>query len=110
MLIVIASDPRTSHRPAEAIRVASGLASMGSVPIEVCFCEAAALVLSQEADRLIDGEIIKKYLPLLARSAQSVWAESGDPCLQGTEQIPYTRIGLTELSQLAKTQNQVIRF
>lgn len=110
MLIVIASDPRASHRPAEAIRVASGLSSIGSIQIEICFCGLAALILSQNSDLFVDGEIIKKHLPLIAKSAEKIWAESGDPILEGEEQIPYTRLGLTELSELARRHDRVVRF
>ena len=110
MLIVIASDPRTSHRPAEAIRVAAGLAALGTLPIDVCFCGAAALVLSKPSEEFVDGEIIEKNLALLEKQAQGIWAETGDPFLEGAKRIRYTRIGLTELSQLANRQSQVIRF
>lgn len=110
MLIVIASDPRTSHRPAEAVRVAAGLAALGSIPIEICFCEASALILSQPSESFIDGETLRKYLPVLAEHAKAIYAESGDPFLEGTEQVPYRRIGLTELAEIASKQKQVIRF
>ncbi len=110
MLIVIATDPRTSHRPAEAVRVAAGLASLGSIPIETCFCEASALILSQSSESFIDGEILRQNLPLLAKHAKAIYAESGDPFLEGTPQIEYQRIGLTDLAELASKQPQVIRF
>ena len=110
MLIVIASDPRTSHRPAEAIRVAAGLAALGSIPIDVCFCGAAALVLSNGCDRFVEGDLIEKNLDLLEAHANGIWAETGDPFLAGTERISFKRIGLTELSQLVNQQAQVIRF
>ena len=110
MLIVIASDPRETHRPAEAIRVAAGLAALGSVDIEVCFCQAAALVLGPKTDDLVDAHIIRDHLPLLAQHAKRICAESGDPFLSEPKRIDYQRIGLTELAQWAARQRHVIRF
>ena len=110
MLVVIASDPRTSHRPAEAVRVAAGLASFGSIPLEVCFCEAAALILSQPSNSFVDGDVIRQHLALLNEHAKAIYAESGDPFLEGQAQVDYRRVGLTELAELAKKQAQVIRF
>ncbi len=110
MLIIIASDPRTSHRPAEAVRVAAGLAALGQQRISVCFCETAALILSQAPTGFVDGSVLREHLPLLAQEAQGIYAETGDPILEGTEQIPYQRIGLTELAALARDASGVLRF
>ena len=110
MLIIIATDPRESHRPAEAVRVAAGLAALGSLPIEVCFCQSATLLLGKTSFRFVDEEILKQHLPLLSKYARRIMAESGDPFLSQEAQVPYERIGLTELSALAAQHEQVIRF
>ncbi len=110
MLIVISTDPRASHRPAEAVRVAAGLAALGELSIEVCFSQAGALILSQPASALVDGDIIQQSLPLLAKHAANIWAETGDPFLKGEKQIDYQRIGLDALAKIAGRQSRVIRF
>lgn len=110
MLIVIASDPRTSHRPAEAIRVAAGLAALEELPIEVCFCQAAALILHHPPTSFQDGDIIARHLPLIERYCPKIYAESGDPFFEGKAKLPYQRIGMNELTALANQHSQLLRF
>lgn len=110
MLVIIASDPHQSHRPAEGVRVAAGLASYGTLPVKVCFCQVAGVILSRDPSGFVDGDVIKRYLPALAKHATAILAESGDPILEGEPRVPFQRIGLTELAELAKTESKVIRF
>lgn len=110
MLVIIASDPHESHRPAEGIRVAAGLASYGTLSVKVCFCQVAGVILSRDSSHFVDGNVIKQYLPLLAKHTTAIFAESGDPILEGDPKIPFQRIALTELAELAKTESKVIRF
>ncbi|MCS1410277.1 MAG: hypothetical protein M2R45_03469 [Verrucomicrobia subdivision 3 bacterium] len=110
MLVIITADPRTSHRPAEAIRVAAGLAALGELEIEVCFCQTAAPMLTQPAVAFIDSNVIEQYLPLLAKHAKTIWAESSEPYLKGVKQLDHQHISPNELTQLTSRQSQVIRF
>ena len=110
MLFIISSDPRTSHRAAEAVRVAAGLAAIGQQEISVCFSQAAALIVSQSSQTFVDGDVIQKHLPLLAQHAQAIWVESGDPFLEGDPLVPLQRLGLTELAEKAANSKGVLRF
>jgi hypothetical protein len=60
--LVIRDDPRQSHRPVEALRIALGLAA-GENPITVVLIGQAVHLLAEETDDIVDVEILEKYLP-----------------------------------------------
>lgn len=60
--VVIQEDPRKTHRPVEALRIALGLAA-GSHTTTVVLLGEAARLLSEETDDIIDVDILEKYLP-----------------------------------------------
>ena len=62
--VVIQEDPRKSHRPVEALRIAVGLASGSHVTTVVLLGEAVRL-LKDETDDILDVEILEKYLPAI---------------------------------------------
>lgn len=62
--VVIQEDPRKTHRPVEALRIALGLAS-GSHATTVILLGEAARLLGDETDDILDVEILEKYLPAI---------------------------------------------
>jgi hypothetical protein len=62
--VVIQEDPRKTHRPVEALRIALGLASGSHVMTVVLLGEAVRL-LGDETDDILDAEILEKYLPAI---------------------------------------------
>ena len=60
--LVIREDPRLSHRPVEALRIALGLAA-GENPITVILIGQAVHLLAEEMEDIVDVEILEKYLP-----------------------------------------------
>jgi len=60
--LVIREDPRLSHRPVEALRIALGLAA-GENPVTVILIGQAVHLLAEEMDDIVDVEILEKYLP-----------------------------------------------
>jgi sulfur relay (sulfurtransferase) DsrF/TusC family protein len=60
--VVVRDDPRTSHRPVEALRIALGLAA-GEHEITVLLLGDARLLLSDDTDEIVDVDILEKYLP-----------------------------------------------
>jgi hypothetical protein len=60
--LVIGEDPRASHRPVEALRIALGLAA-GENPITVILMGEAVQLLGEETEDIVDVEILEKYLP-----------------------------------------------
>ncbi len=62
LAVVIQQDPRTSHRPVEALRIALGLAA-GEHDTTVVLLEDAPILLSEDTDDIIDVDVLEKYLP-----------------------------------------------
>jgi sulfur relay (sulfurtransferase) DsrF/TusC family protein len=62
--VVIQEDPRKTHRPVEALRIALGLAS-GSHLTTVVLLGQAVRLLGDETDDILDVEILEKYLPAI---------------------------------------------
>ena len=64
IVIVILGDPRQSHRPAEAMRIALGL-STGPNPLRIILLGEACRLLTEEGPDLVDGEILEKHVPVI---------------------------------------------
>jgi sulfur relay (sulfurtransferase) DsrF/TusC family protein len=62
VVVVIQEDPRKTHRPVEALRIALGLVA-GSHYTTVVLLNEATRLLSDDTDDVIDVDILEKYLP-----------------------------------------------
>lgn len=60
--VVIQEDPRITHRPVEALRIALGLVAGSHVTTVILLGEAVRL-LTNDIDDIIDLDILEKYLP-----------------------------------------------
>jgi hypothetical protein len=60
--LVIQEDPRRTHRPVEALRIALGLVA-GSHETTVVLLGEAVRLLSDDIDDIVDVDILEKYLP-----------------------------------------------
>jgi sulfur relay (sulfurtransferase) DsrF/TusC family protein len=60
--VVIQEDPRKTHRPVEALRIALGLVA-GSHTTTVVLLGEACRLISDDLDDIIDVDILEKYLP-----------------------------------------------
>lgn len=60
--VVIQEDPRKTHRPVEALRIALGLVA-GSHHTTVILLGEAVRLLYEDVDDLVDVDILEKYLP-----------------------------------------------
>ena len=60
--VIIQEDPRKTHRPVEALRIALGLVA-GSHATTVVLLGEAVRLLSEDTDDIIDVDILEKYLP-----------------------------------------------
>jgi hypothetical protein len=76
ILLIVESDPRTSHRPAEAIRIAAGIAAWKNVAVHLCLRGPAPFLLSGDPEEIIDGDSLHEYLPVLRRTHVPVWIET----------------------------------
>jgi hypothetical protein len=62
VVVVIREDPQKSHRAVEALRIALGL-SAGENPVSVVLFGQAPLMIAEDPEDVVDGEIMEKYLP-----------------------------------------------
>ena len=60
--VVIQEDPRKTHRPVEALRIALGLVA-GSHRTTVVLLGDSVRLLHEDVDDIIDVEILETYLP-----------------------------------------------
>ena len=60
--VVIQEDPRTTHRPVEALRIALGLVA-GTHATTVVLLGEANRLLHDDVDDIVDSDILEKYLP-----------------------------------------------
>ena len=65
ILIVIDSDPRTSSRVGEAVRMAGGVSVWKQVEVYVVLRGAAALALGEGATALPDGKIFGQFIGMI---------------------------------------------
>ncbi len=64
--VLIAEDPRTSHRANEAMRIALGVAA-GENDVTIVLAGPAAHLLDADTDDLVDGDDIARYRSALRK-------------------------------------------
>lgn len=77
-LFVIASDPRESHRPAEAVRIAAGVGAWKKAEVNVYLLGEARRILDEPAGDFIDEEHFTRYLPMLQEGGGQVFVHKDD--------------------------------
>jgi len=112
VLFIVTSDPRVSHRPAEAIRIAAGVGAWQRVEPRVYLRDAAVLALEESTDRLIDEDHFRQYLPILVEAGQPIYAQEDAPGLPaaGAASAKFEPISDSRLAALAAESRYVLRF
>jgi hypothetical protein len=83
ILFVVTSDPRSSGRVAEAVRIAAGVSVWGRLEVALFFHGPAVLALVEPAaDTLVEGEHLREWWRLLAERQCPVYVERGAPQLR----------------------------
>ena len=111
-LIIVTSDPRTSPRPAEAVRIAAGVGTWQKVETTLYLRGSAVLALGEGAEDLVDGESYVRYLPLVAESGRNLYAQAGASALDdlGEARVKFTPIDDVQLADLIANSTSVLRF
>lgn len=108
--IVILGDPRQSHRPAEAIRIALGL-STGPNPLKIILLNESRRLLTDEAPDLIDGEILEKHLPVIQESGIPIIAPEGSSQTYSFEQgFSIQEVPSPEIARLIARADRALVF
>jgi hypothetical protein len=108
VLFIISSDPRASHRPAEAIRIAAGTGAWARAEVNVCLIGPATLMLGESEEALKDADQFSACLPILREARRPIYllSETKSP----TDDSAVQEISLRELSRLALQHDVVARF
>jgi hypothetical protein len=112
VLFIVGGDPRTSPRPAEAIRIAAGVGTWRKVDISLYFRDAAVLALSEFADEFVDEDNYVRYLPIAGEFGRPIYVQKDAAHLAeiGEARLPFKEISDEELAALAGESNYVVRF
>jgi len=112
LLFIIATDPRTDHRPAEAIRIAAGVCAWKSVRVALYLREAAVLALGHDVEPLVDYENYTSYLPMLLDGSSPIYVQRGAPLLPPPDERPpaLEEIDDAQLAELSANSTYVLRF
>ena len=110
-LFIVTSDPRRSHRPAEAIRIAAGVAAWKKVAVHLYLRGPAVLCLGEFPEELVQGNNIERYLPILADD-EKVLVQDSAPELRDLAQTSakFTAVSDRALASVAARMRYVLHF
>jgi len=111
-LFIVTSDPRASHRPAEAVRIAAGVGAWKKADISLYLRGPAILALGEWVDELVDEDNFTRYLPIVGEFGRPVLVEQGSPFLRelGETSLEFAGIDDAELARRAAASSCVLRF
>jgi sulfur relay (sulfurtransferase) DsrF/TusC family protein len=109
-LFVITSDPRTSARPVEAIRIAVGVAAWKRVEVAVYLHGSAVLTAAEEVDDLVDADNLLRYTPLLRDLGRPVYIDPKSECRVTNTALVIEALDSSALARLAASSSYVLRF
>ena len=112
VLFIIASDPRSSARPAEAIRIAAGVGVWKKADIYLYFRDAAVLTIGEFTDDFLDEDNYIRYRPIIREWGRPIYAQKHAALLEGLGEpaLAYEEITDEELARLSARTNYVARF
>ncbi|MEP6662873.1 MAG: hypothetical protein ABJC04_04320 [Verrucomicrobiota bacterium] len=112
VLFIVTGDPRTSARPAEAVRIAAGVGAWKKADITFYLRGDAVLALSEFADEFVDEDNYTRYLPIIAEFGKPIYVEKDAPQLAELGESIFQREEISDeaLAQLAAKNNSVLRF
>lgn len=112
VLLLVSSDPRTSHRPAEGLRIAAGVGTWKKADFTVYLHGPAILALGEWVDDLVQEDDYVRYLPILKDPARPIRVEKDSPFLKdlGEATLPFEPLDPAGLAALAARHDYILRF
>jgi hypothetical protein len=111
-LVIVETDPRSSSRPAEGIRIAAGIGAWKKTEVTLLLRGPAGYSLQEYADDLVDEDNFVRYLPIVAESPRPIYVEDsfGDfKALEGSA-FRYEKISSAGTAQLICENDYLIRL
>jgi len=112
-LVMVETDPRTSPRPAEAIRIAAGIGVWKKTDVTLLLRgPVAGYSLQEYADELVDEDNFTRYLPLVAESSRPIYVEDSFTDLEALKGSPwkYEIISNAKTAALIRENDYLIRL
>jgi hypothetical protein len=112
-LVIIETDPRSSARPAEAIRIAAGIGVWKKTDVTLLLRgPAAGYSLQEYVDELVDEDNFSRYLPLVAELPRPIYLEDSFTDLASLEGSPwkYEVISPARTAELLRENDYLIRL
>ena len=111
-LFIITGDPRTSAKPAEAIRIAAGVGTWKKADITVYLRGPAVLALSEYVDELVDEDNFSRYFPIVAEFGRPIYVQKGAQLLEeiGESPLRWQEVDDAALARLAAESRYLLRF
>jgi hypothetical protein len=111
-LVLIVTDPRTSARPAEGIRIAAGIGAWRKTDVTLLLRGAAGYSLQEYADELVDEDNFVRYLPLVVEGPRPIYVEDSFADLDALKDSPwrYEVITAERAAQLVRENDYLIRL
>ena len=112
VLIIVSADPRASHRPAEAVRIAAGVGVWQKADMALYLRGEAVLALGDPEEGLIDEENFNQCWPMLVEAGQRIYVQENAPALKKivSARAPFMEISDDQLAALAAAQACVLHF
>ena len=111
-LVLIETDPRTSARPAEGIRIAAGIGAWKKTDVTLLLRGPAGYSLQEYADELVDEDNFTHYLPLLVERERPIYIEESftDTAVLDGSPWRYEMISRDRAEQLLRENDYLIRL
>lgn len=111
-LFIVTGDPRSSAKPAEAIRIAAGVGTWKKADVTVYLRGPAVLALSEFVDEFIDEDNFSRYFPIVGEFGRPIYVQRGAAQLGeiGVAPLKFEEIDDAQLAQLAAQSAYVLRF
>jgi hypothetical protein len=111
-LVVIETDPRTSARPAEGIRIAAGIGAWRKTDVTLLLRGPAGYSLQEYADELVDEDNFTHYLPIVVERPQPIYIEDSFADQAALEGSPwkYEVISREQAARLVHENDYLIRL
>ena len=113
LVIRVESDPRTSTRPAEAVRIGAGVGAWNKVKVHFVFAGPAVFCLDEFADELKEGELFTQYLPSIELHGGRIVVDGSNPALKGmksTSTLKFEALSPAEIERMQREADHVMRF
>jgi hypothetical protein len=112
ILVLITTDPRLSPRPAEAVRIAAGVAVWGKVRVSLWLDGPAALGLEELCDDLCDAEVLGRHLVILQHAGGRIVVPEDNDYLKQIDRarVSYETVEAGSLPGWVRQHHSVVRF